>query len=264
MKKILVALSTLTIGLASANAQTTATDFTASDCASGSHNLFTELNNGKVVVLVWVMPCGTCISDAKAGYDAAQSFATSNPGQVLYWMADDAGNTTCGSLSSWASTNTIGPSGLTLFDNAGNTISEANYGGTGMPHVVVMGGVNHHIYYNQRNGSNDGAAITSAITQALVATKVPAVTGAKQELSLFPNPVKNKVSINYSLEFAGQISLEVYDIIGKKVQTVDAGLKNAGQHSIDVNFENKLPHGVYLLKLNTENGSQTMKFTVTE
>src|SRR4051812_39968068 len=102
MKKALLAVSIFLLNGIMAYSQTTATDFTAADCSAVNHSLFTELNAGKVVVLVWVMPCGACVSDAKAGYDAAQSFAISNPGKVLYWMSDDAGNTACSSLSSWA------------------------------------------------------------------------------------------------------------------------------------------------------------------
>ena len=116
----------------------TAVDFTAPDCSGTSHNLFTELNAGKIIVLVWVMPCGTCISDAKAGYDAAQSFATSNPGRVIYWLVDDIGNSTCSTVSSWANTNGIVTNNITVFSNSGNKIDEANYGGSAMPHVLVL------------------------------------------------------------------------------------------------------------------------------
>ena len=54
MKGTLLILTTI---LASFGAfSQTATDFTCNDCAGSSHNLFSELDGGKVVVLVWVMP----------------------------------------------------------------------------------------------------------------------------------------------------------------------------------------------------------------
>lgn len=245
--------------------QTTATDFTATDCSSGSHTLFTELNSGKIVVLVWVMPCGMCIGDAKAAYDAVQSFATSNPGKVIYWLSDDAGNNTCSSISSWASTNSIGTTGSSYFGNAGNTIDEANYGGSGMPHVVVIGGSSHHIYYNVKNGSGSGSAITSAISTALAATTgVGNVTNSVSVLSLFPNPAKDKISVNYGLDNATPVNVEVYDVVGKSVKTMSFGEQAFGQHSFDLNFDNKLSNGVYFLKLNIGNASQTVKFTIAD
>lgn len=264
MKKILLSISFLLLNGLLAIGQTTATDFTASDCSSGSHTLFTELNAGKIVVLVWVMPCGACISDAKAAYDAAQSFATSNPGKVLYWMSDDAGNSTCSSLSSWASTNSIGPTNLTVFGNTGNSLNEANYGGSGMPHVVVIGGSDHHIYLNKISSSGDGAAITTAINSALAATGVPQVANLNNGLNLFPNPAKNKISISYTLENAASVTLEVIDVAGKIVKKTMLGEQLPGEHSMDMNFENKLPYGTYFLKLNAGSTSQTLKFTIAD
>jgi hypothetical protein len=242
--------------------QTTATDFTAADCSSVSHNLFTELNSGKVVVLVWVMPCASCISDAKGAYDAVQSFATSNPGKVLYWMSDDQGNTACSSLSSWASVNNIGPTNLTVFGNTGNTIDETNYGGTGMPHVVVMGGNNHHIYYNMRNGSSDGAAITTAISQGLAALGVSGVDGHAAELTAYPNPAYDKVSVDYTLNEAATVFMDIYNSVGSKVLTVATGRQSAGHHSSDIDFHGKLPVGMYTLRFSTENANRVIKFNV--
>lgn len=36
--------------------QTTATNFTVDDCNGVTHDLFTELDEGKVVIIAWVMP----------------------------------------------------------------------------------------------------------------------------------------------------------------------------------------------------------------
>jgi len=265
MKKLILSASFLLLNGIMAIGQTTATDFTASDCSSGSHTLFTELNSGKVVVLVWVMPCSMCISDAKAAYDAVQSFATSNPGKVIYWLSDDAGNTSCSALSSWASTNAIGTTGSAYFGNTGNAIDEANYGGSGMPHVVVISGASHTIYYNQKNGSSDGAAITSAINSAITATTgVGNVANSVAVLSLFPNPAKDKISVNYGLDNSTAVNVEVYDVVGKSVKTISFGEQASGQHSFDLNFDTKLSNGVYFLKLNIGNASQTVKFTIAD
>jgi hypothetical protein len=265
MKKLLLSISVLLLTVIMAVGQTIATDFTATDCSSGSHTLFTELNSGKIVVLVWVMPCSMCIADAKAAYDAVQSFAISNPGKVIYWLSDDIGDNNCTVLSNWASTNGIGTTGSAYFNNNGKAIDEANYGGSGMPHVVVLGGTNHQIFYNQRNGSGDGAAITSAITTAInVTTGISSIGNSVKELTLSPNPAKDKISVAYNLDNANLVNAEVYNIIGKNVKTVSLGRQASGQHFFNVNFDNKLPNGVYFLKLNTGNTSQIVKFIVAD
>ena len=81
-------------------AQTTATDFTTNDCNGVSHNLFNELDNGDVIVIAWVMPCSPCATYSLPAYSAVQSFASSHPGRVHFYMADDYANTSCTSLSS--------------------------------------------------------------------------------------------------------------------------------------------------------------------
>src|SRR5437762_9149444 len=74
----------------------TAGNFTCNDCSGTNHDLFTELNAGKVIVIAWVMPCSNCISGALAGYTEVQNF----PGQAYFYLSDDVANTTCSTLRS--------------------------------------------------------------------------------------------------------------------------------------------------------------------
>ena len=55
MKQSLLVLLSLFISVL-ALPQTNATDFSVDDCNGEFHNLFTELDAGKVVVIAWVMP----------------------------------------------------------------------------------------------------------------------------------------------------------------------------------------------------------------
>src|SRR5258705_1758845 len=88
-----------------------AVNFTCNDCSSTAHNLFTELDAGKVVVLDFIMPCSACIAPSLTAYNIVQSYASSNPGRVLDYLSDDVGTTSCTSLNSWANTN-----GMSGFD----------------------------------------------------------------------------------------------------------------------------------------------------
>jgi hypothetical protein len=217
------------------------------------------LDSGKIVVLVWVDPCSACISDAKAAYDAVQSFVTSHPGKVYYWLSDDIGNTSCTSLNSWASTNAIG-SNKTVFDNAGNVNSEANYGGTAMPHVVVLGGTNHHVFYNVRNGANDGAAITDAINQALT-TGVNDLPASFVALKVYPNPASGDVKVSFVLTQASNVQLDVVDMMGKVVRTY-AYQELSGTQMLQLHLDNNLAEGNYFLRLKANNQTATQSFTI--
>src|SRR5262245_29254661 len=133
-----------------------ATDFTATDCNSVSHNLFTELAAGKVVVITWVMPCGACIGSASTAATTVQSMGNPN---VVFYLVDDAGNTSCTTLNSWASTNSI--TYTASFSNTGNLIKMTDYGTSGMPKTVVIG-PSHYVSYNV-NGTISQGALTTAI-----------------------------------------------------------------------------------------------------
>lgn len=239
----------------------TATDFTAPDCAGNSHNLFTELNAGKIIVLVWVMPCGSCIGDAKAGYDAAQSFATTNPGKVLYWLSDDFGNNSCATLTSWANTNGIVSTKITVFGNVGTAIDEANYGGSAMPHVVVLAGGNHKVYLNKLGGSNDGPAIMQAISQAIT-------TGISQNdipdntIKLFPNPAQNKITLQFTEVSTSKYMIDIYNLLGEKIQTVIKENEFTKSNLIEINLADNLPNGTYVLKLSSDDRCRNLKFTI--
>ncbi len=224
-------------------AQTTATNWTAPDCDGLSHTLFSELDSGKVIVFAWVMPCGSCVAPSKTAYNAVQSFATSHPGKVRFYLADDLGDATCPTLTSWVTSNSIGSTAnMKIFSNAGNVISESDFGGTGMPHIIVMGGASHTIHFNKKNSaSNDLAGITAAINAAIGATAV-AETENAGTFSIVPNPVTGTFVINSS---APVFSLQILRADGALVRQLNfpGGVNNP---SADCS---QLPAGAYLVRV---------------
>jgi len=260
MKKILLSICAFLLSATLVFAQTTATNFAATDCNSNAHSLFTELDNGKIIVLVWIMPCGTCINDALGAYNAVQSFAAANPGKVLYYLIDDLGDAGCSTLSGWATTNGIDVSKITIFSNSGNTIKESDFGGGGMPHVAIIGGIDHKIYLNILDGSNNETAFKNAINSAIT-TKVLPLEKKKANISVYPNPAKNNISIHYRLDNEEEIEISVFNTVGTEVTKVHM-LQSAGQHQTNVNLNNALSSGVYFMQLKKEGQTTVVKFEV--
>jgi hypothetical protein len=243
MKNIFTSFALLVLSSTISNAQTTATNWTAPDCSAASHTLFTELDAGKVIVFTWVMPCGTCIAPAKAAYNVVQSYATSNPGQVLFYMADDLGDANCTTLTNWVNTNSIGdPTKMTIFSNAGNLINENDFGGTGMPHTVVMGGTNHQIYFNKKNSAaNDGPGLQAAINSALGTTSVADINNAIS-FSVSPNPVRSDITIK-STKAVSKVA-----IMSLNGQVVKEEVYTTAKVNPSINVS-QLAAGVYMLKV---------------
>ncbi|MCK9218570.1 MAG: T9SS type A sorting domain-containing protein [Bacteroidales bacterium] len=60
----------------------------------------------------------------------------------------------------------------------------------------------------------------------------------------YPNPVKDITSFKVNLEKSANVTLEVSNIMGQKIMTLDKGFVNAGQHTFTLDGTNLIP-GVY-------------------
>lgn len=261
MKKIFVLTVYLVVfGLTCSKAQTTATDFTENDCAGTSHHLFSELESGKVIVLVFVMPCSSCLGPALTAYNIVESFQGSNPGQVLYYLSDDIGTTLCSQIDGWATSNGIG-SNRSSFSSP--NINMNDYGIAGMPKVVVIGGgIQHKIYYNE----NDAAAgnsinIHSAISTALAETGLSDLSFSDKDFSLFIDYSNSIVKTSYSLNKSSRVNISMINSIGQEIKSVSFANQLPGTQSHDFNFE-ILTAGLYFINIKTSNGSYSRKFFI--
>ncbi|MCK9407521.1 MAG: choice-of-anchor B family protein [Bacteroidetes bacterium] len=77
----------------------------------------------------------------------------------------------------------------------------------------------------------------------------------------YPNPFNPSTTIRYSVPKAVFVSLRVYDLLGKEVNTLVHELKQAGRYSVSFNGEG-LSSGVYFYKLQTGNVIQTKKLVL--
>lgn len=236
----------------------TATNFTCNDCSGVSHDLFTELDAGKVVVICWVMPCGACVGPSLTTHNVVQSFATTHPGKVIMYMADDFANTNCNSLTNWAVNNGI--TNATYFSNS--AIDMFDYGTPGMPKVVVVGDVNHAVFFNANDVVN-GNALQTAINTAITAT----LTGIDESAdpfgttNLYPNPAGNMTSLSFTLKDAKAMMVDIYNATGEKVKELVYASLTKGLNTIEISTEG-FDNGLYFVKLSDGAVSTMVKLTV--
>ncbi|MFC2117929.1 T9SS type A sorting domain-containing protein [Bacteroidota bacterium] len=79
----------------------------------------------------------------------------------------------------------------------------------------------------------------------------------------YPNPFTSNTEISYEITSSSDISLEIFDITGKKVMSVDEGYKTAGTYIIKLNADD-LNAGVYYYKLIGDNYTSTKKMIVSK
>jgi hypothetical protein len=74
----------------------------------------------------------------------------------------------------------------------------------------------------------------------------------------YPNPFNPTTVISYQLPVAGNVSLKVYDVLGKEVMTLVNGRQEAGAYNLNFNASN-LSSGVYFYRLQSGNFVSTKK-----
>lgn len=77
----------------------------------------------------------------------------------------------------------------------------------------------------------------------------------------YPNPFNPSTLISYEIPKAGQVTLRVYDVLGKKVAELINENQNPGKYSIRFNAEN-FPSGIYIYELRANDFTQSRKMTL--
>lgn len=94
---------------------------------------------------------------------------------------------------------------------------------------------------------------TLTVSQSTVSLPIKGVTNLK----LFPNPISEKVNLNYTLEKQENVSITLYSLDGKLLQTLFEGNQNAGYQGNQ--FVIDQPTGFYLIQIKTDEGQKTMR-----
>lgn len=85
--------------------------------------------------------------------------------------------------------------------------------------------------------------------------EIPETTALHQN---YPNPFNPSTVISYQLAASSQVTLKVYDLLGREVYTLVDGRINAGNHQVLLNAS-ALASGIYFYRLTTNNTSFTKR-----
>ncbi len=81
-------------------------------------------------------------------------------------------------------------------------------------------------------------------------------------IEMYPNPVNDMAVVRYEMLDAGDVQVEVYNMMGNLMQTTDLGFQNKGLNKSDLNVS-ALENGVYVYKVICGDMSQQSRFVVT-
>jgi len=77
----------------------------------------------------------------------------------------------------------------------------------------------------------------------------------------YPNPSRGQTVVKYQLPKASNVQLQVYNVAGQLVKTVNEGQKPAGYHQVKIN-DNTMANGIYFYQLKAGNFSATKKLLI--
>lgn len=117
------------------------------------------------------------------------------------------------------------------------------------------------------NGTVD-ARLTPEAPSIQLPAGVPSVTMRAQRApsttrlaKSYPNPATTTATVEYALAEAANVTVRLYDVLGRRIATLVDGAKRAGVHQTRVDAST-LDSGVYFLRLRTGDTMHTQRLTV--
>jgi hypothetical protein len=107
-------------------------------------------------------------------------------------------------------------------------------------------------------GFSDGDVYGVLVQKFTSGLKDP-VSVEKFELHNYPNPFTAATTFSFNLPFRTNVTLKIYDALGKEITTVINQPMNAGEYKIPWKPNKDISNGLYLYKIQTENVNVTNK-----
>jgi hypothetical protein len=135
-------------------------------------------------------------------------------------------------------------------EGSGTTTEARSYQFTdsGLPYAA------DRLDYRLRQVDTDGSASLSETVTVQRAVR------AAELLGTYPNPAAQQATVRYAVPEKQEVSLRLYDVLGRRVRTVVNG-KREGRHQRTLGV-GSLPSGVYFLRLRSNGTVRTQKLKV--
>ena len=86
-------------------------------------------------------------------------------------------------------------------------------------------------------------------------------TNEVMSATVAPNPVSGAATVQFALKQSSDVTLSVYDALGRQVAQLVSGNMEAGDHRVSFDAAS-VPAGIYIFRLAVEGAVQTRRFTV--
>jgi peroxiredoxin len=261
MKKIYSILLASTIGFV-ANAQTPP-DFTVTDSDGNTLSLYSTLASGKTIMLdFFFTTCPPCIANADNIEHIYQEFGAGSGNFDIWGINDRNSNAEINAYKSQYGVTNPCVSGTEGGGNAVVNSYASSYNFTGFPTYAVIC-ADQSVTWDIWPISTNAPEIKQSLENdcGLQAAGIEDVIKVEFN-AIYPNPASDYATVSYRLIERANVSLEVYNMLGSLIKTVNPGQIFSGQKQTLLNVKD-LENGHYFVKLvvNDET-ADVMKLTV--
>jgi Secretion system C-terminal sorting domain len=260
MKKLFTLILLFVAGFA-AKAQMTAMDFNRADCNGNMHHLFADLDAGNAVILEYFMlNCTPCITAGNKLEAMKSDLLAAYPGKVKSYAIGFTNAYVASDIAAWVATH-----GFSSIPMDSGTASVAYYGGFGMPTVVILGGGTSHLVLGSPYvgfSTSDTTTMAADIRQWLSTPTALTAPTAPANFSLFPQPASDAVQLNMDMTVGGNLAIDLFDLTGRKLQTLYDGHFPAGAFAQTISTS-IWATGTYLLQVRQGETRMTKRLVVT-
>jgi len=256
MKKIITCFSLLLTSatLSFSQVGAVAPDFTVKDLDGNSHNLYSILNSGKIVILdVSATWCGPCWNFHTKHYLKDLNDIYGEKGQniarVIFYEGDkattllDLQGKTSGTMGDW-----ITGTNYPIINESTISLNLKIYAPLGFPTINVICPATKKIVADLFDSQSLAAMKTVIETKCGSLTSVDDVN-ADNFYALYPNPATDFTSLKLNIKSGETVDVQIYSSLGQLMQSYNYRNNGINEYTIDLsNFDN----GVYFIRVNKD------------
>ncbi len=125
--------------------------------------------------------------------------------------------------------------------------------------------VDEQVWHNADDVAQGIDAVVQAavnwIDSLTVAINEPSKICLKNGIKIYPNPFSLQTTIEFTLPESEFVTISIYDITGKRLETILSKKLSKGNHKINWNAEG-LNEGIYFIRMETQNSSIVHKAVI--
>ena len=231
-----------------------APDWTLNDCDGNSHTLYEKLDSQEVVVMFFVMGCYSCTNAGDFIDRMNERYDVSYPGKVNFYLMDYWQSNTCYDVdTTWSTYN------FDAFFSGCWSVKDYYFPTLyPMPAVVVAGGSNHLVLYEDLSWQNSDTTLIENSINAVINNLGIDTDEKPMSLSVFPNPASKTVMIQFSEPLTQKPSVKIYSVTGMEIKNFKMSYD---QNTIILDFQNPQA-GEYIVEFTGSGKTIRKKFVV--